>query len=34
MFSEEGEGRYFMSNLINPQSEKDIEEAVHVFMNM
>ena len=34
VFSEEGECRYFMTNLINPQSEKDIEEAVHVFMNM
>ncbi len=30
----DGEGRYFLTNLINPQTEKDIENAVNYFMNM
>lgn len=34
VYMQDGENRYFMTNLINPQKEKDIEEAVHYFLNM
>ena len=34
VYSEQGEGRYKMCDLINPNTEQDIVEAVHYFMNM
>lgn len=34
VYSEPGEGRFKMCDLINPNTEKDIIESVHYFMNM
>lgn len=34
VYMKEGESRYFMTNLINPNTEKDIERTVNYFMNM
>ena len=34
VYSEQGEGRYKMCDLINPNTEQDIVETVHYFMNM
>jgi len=34
VYSEPGEGRFKMCDLINPNSEKDIIESVHYFLNM
>ena len=33
-YTTEGQGRYFMTNLINPQTEKDIEETIVYCLNM
>ena len=34
VFTKPGEGRYYLTNLLNVNTEKDVEEAVHVCLNM
>lgn len=29
-----GDGRYFLTNLLNECTEEEVEESVHYFMNM
>ena len=34
VYSDPGEGRFKMCDLINPNTEQDIIESVHYFLNM
>ena len=33
-YTTDGDGRYFMTNLINPQTEEDIREAIEYGLNV
>lgn len=34
VYTEEGNGRFFLTNLINKNTEKDIEKTVHYMMSL